>query len=360
MDRTLLYISTGSLQAGGTERVISILTSRFVKIGFNIKIFIWRSLPVFYDLPESIEIIDIPKSCKSNNILKCSLYFRKYLKANRPKILIGFSAPFNMLTLLSSMCLGIKTIVCERNDPRCVPFKLYQRTARNLLYYLADGILTQTTHNKAYFHGRLYRKTEVIYNPIFLDVQYRGAALTMPSIHTIVSVARLKKQKNQELLIRAFKTFRQSHPDYTLIIYGDGDYKERLKAMIESLNLEESVKLPGTTTHVFEEIIKADFFVLSSNFEGMPNTLIEAMCLGLPCVSTKVSGATDLIHDGVNGYLIDIGDEEQLVEKMCILADSPEKRMSIGKNATQLYERLNVDVISNQWLNYLKKIINEI
>lgn len=102
---------------------------------------------------------------------------------------------------------------------------------------------------------------------------------------------------------------------------------------------------PGVSDRIFEILSTCETFVLPSNFEGMPNTLIEAMCIGLPCISTKVSGATDLIKDGENGLLIDIDNEEQLFYAMVKLAENPEIRLRMGINATKLYNYLNVNTI---------------
>ena len=115
------------------------------------------------------------------------------------------------------------------------------------------------------------------------------------------------------------------------------------------------VNLPGSVKNVYDKIADAEIFVMSSNFEGMPNALIEAMCLGLACVSTKVSGATDLIQDGVNGDLVDIGNEQALAEKIIRLIDEDERRRTYALNAMQLNELLSTEKIVQQWLEYMKK-----
>ena len=120
------------------------------------------------------------------------------------------------------------------------------------------------------------------------------------------------KQKNQLLLLKAFKRVVSIRPEYTLTIYGEGPERSLLEKYILDNNMTNVVNLPGSVKNVYDKIADAEIFVMSSNFEGMPNALIEAMCLGLACVSTKVSGATDLIKDGVNGDLVDIGNEQSL------------------------------------------------
>ena len=348
-----IYISTGSMQAGGTERVISILSNQLVSKGFRIKIFIWRSVPVFYKIDSSIEIIDIPQRCGSASLIKGMLYFRRYLKSFPPHFLLGFSAPFNIISLISSLRLNIKTVVCERNDPRFVPFHRYQRVIRNWDYHWADGILTQTQHNKDYFSTQLRSKIQVIYNPIFMDEKYIGSAKSGNHNYRVISVARLKKQKNQQLLINAFSRFCKLYPKYSLYIYGEGDQREQLEKLVKEKGLEGKVFFPGVSDRIFEILSTCETFVLPSNFEGMPNTLIEAMCIGLPCISTKVSGATDLIKDGENGLLIDIDNEEQLFYAMVKLAENPEIRLRMGINATKLYNYLNVNTILEEWYKYI-------
>lgn len=159
------------------------------------------------------------------------------------------------------------------------------------------------------------------------------------------------------MLISAFSKFSKSHPDYKLLIWGEGDERGELENQINELSLEQKVLLPGVSENIFQELSKGEIFVLSSNFEGMPNTLIEAMCLGLPCISTKVSGATDLIKDGVNGLLIEINAENQLIMAMEKLTGDDSLRKEIGENASKIYDELNVEVISNKWIKYIENFV---
>lgn len=345
------------MQAGGTERVISILTQKFAEQDFEVKIFIWRSIPVFYALNPKIEVIDIPARIGSDNLLKCIQWFRNYLNHKKPDLLLCFSAPFNMLSLLTSIGLHIKTVVCERNDPRFIPFKGWQRLLRNLLYGLADRILTQTTHNKEYFPRKLQKRTEVIFNPIFMSNDLVGSAKYHHEKKYIISVARLKEQKNQKMLIDVFSRFSKHYPEYELYIYGEGELRQDLEQQIRILNLSEKVFLPGTTNDIFHKIREADIFVLSSNFEGMPNTLIEAMCIGIPCISTKVSGATDLITNYENGILVDVGNDDQMLEALLKLAQDEELRRKLGHKAIHTFDLLDVEKISQEWISYIDNMI---
>ena len=192
--------------------------------------------------------------------------FKKY------DVVLSFLAPFNMIALVANLFNKTPIIVADRNDPSKVPSNKYVRFVRDLLYKLADRIVVQTKHNQAYFK----KNTDVIYNPVVMD-DFKGMALRVNKEKLIVSSARLEKQKNQEMLIDAFGAFHKSHPEYKLRIYGEGSYRENLEEKIDKLGLKDCILLPGVTKDIFNKIAAAELFVLTSNYEGMPNALIEAM-----------------------------------------------------------------------------------
>ena len=130
-----------------------------------------------------------------------------------------------------------------------------------------------------------------------------------------------------------------------------------LQEKIDSLELQEIVLLAGRTNDLWNKISSAEAFLLTSEYEGMSNALIEAMCLGLPVISTKVAGATDLIQDGKNGFLVDVKDGKALADRMATLADSPQLREQMGHNASKVYEQVRQDKICKQWIEYLKSKI---
>ena len=150
-----------------------------------------------------------------------------------------------------------------------------------------------------------------------------------------------------------------SPTDIIRIIVHPDDAEKTVAYLIEKLDLSQCVYLPGTSTDVFNDIASSRLFVLSSNYEGMPNALIEAMCIGLPCISTKVSGATDLIINDENGCLIDTGDEEQLYQKMEKIIKSEAIQNSYANNAILLNKVLNVDLIMNKWIDYISSVEGE-
>ena len=163
-------------------------------------------------------------------------------------------------------------------------------------------------------------------------------------------------QKNQKMMIAALKEVLKKHPDYQLVIYGEGPSREELESFVRELGVEEHVLLPGNVTDIHDRIKDAEMFVLSSDYEGMPNALIEAMCLGLPSVSTKVSGATDLIKDHENGILTDLNDQKQLENAMLELIENKELSERLAINAAGLNQELEVSGIMQQWTDFIKEL----
>ena len=350
-----LYLSCATLGAGGAERVISILSTPFAAHYNEVKICLWISAPIFYKIDERVTIVDIEKETGSKNILRKMLWFRKYIISESPDLILSFLYPWSMKVLISLAFIKVPVVVAERQDPRVVRGGWLIKQFRHLLYLNTKGILVQTIENKHYYTGRLKQKTFAIYNPVRIDQGWVGRALNTPKTDTIVTVGRLNVAKNHKLLINAFEKFVNKYPHYCLHIYGEGDLREELQNNIDAKGLHKHVYLMGNSNDVFADIISSKAFILSSTYEGMPNALLEAMCLGLPCISTKVSGATELIISGENGILVD-SNEEALLDAMELITNST-YAVKLAKNATLLYNRVKVDCICNQWINYLDNLI---
>ena len=351
MKRIVFFV--GTLKGGGAERVISILANKLAqKEAFDITILLYYDNIIFYCVNDNVRIVSAEKNTGSRNIFKNTLFIRDFFKKNADAV-ISFLAPFNMLAIASIIGLKIPIIVADRNDPRKIPQNFLLRQLRNLLYIFADFVVLQTEDNRNYFN--YLKRCSVINNPI--DIKFNSN--NPKKEKTIIDVGRLVKQKNHELLINAFVEIHKKYDDYKLVIFGDGDHKKHLAELIQELSLNDCVFLKGSTNDILTEMSRSQVFVLPSNYEGMPNSLIEAMCLGLPVISTRVSGAKDLIVENENGILIDVGNKEQLIEKLSDLINSEEKREILGKNAKKIYDRLNSDRIVAEWEKLINGILEE-
>lgn len=350
-----IIFSFATLAQGGAARVCANLSYPLCDTYDEVILVTWADVPQFYEYDHRAKWYVINKECGSSNDIKKMMWFRNLVKREKPDLILSFLEPFNIRVLLSTIGLGIKTLVSERNDPRGVNKFWIMSLLEKMVYRLADKIIVQTETIRNFFDGALAERTHIICNPVNLPKEMVGKALVTEKKKRIVSVARIMPQKNHDVLIKAFAIFAKSRPDYTLTIYGNGPQIGELKMLAESLGIGDKVSIPGASKTIHQDILDADMMCLVSSREGMSNAMIEAMCLGLPCICTKVSGAIDLIKDGENGFLVDIGDEEQLVEKMNLLAAKPEAARSIGENASKLYEILNKDKIYGEWMKFLKE-----
>ena len=351
-----LLISCVTLSSGGAERVISVLSKPFADNYNEVVIVMWLKKPVFYKIDERVRLVYLPDISGTSNRYAEIFSFRKVVNSENPDIILSFLTPFNVLVEIATIGMSVPVVVCERTDPD--RSKGLAKILRNLAYLRADGILTQTFISKHSFRGNLNKKTDVIYNPITMSDEEVGSALHAEKEKLMVSAGRLISIKNQKMMIDACKVVSTRHPEYKLVIYGEGPYKDTLQEYIKAEGMVDCVLLPGNKKNIWDCIKPAQVFLLTSNFEGMPNAMLEAMCLGLPCVSTKLKAAEELISDGINGYIVDFNDSVALADRICFLIENPDKALAIGERATEIYKQVKEDRVSAQWIEYINNKIN--
>lgn len=306
------------------------------------------------------DLNDIPHEVLSGNKINQIIQIRNLLKKHQFDCLISFGTTNAMFDIPASLFTGIKTIVCERNDPAHFAGSFISKFASRSLMQLANGFVFQTKDAQSFYGSCLRKKSTVIANPLLLPNGTPNNRYDGNDNHKIVSVGRLNKQKNYPLLIDAFSNSK-CKDNYTLIIIGDGPERNNLQNIVREKGLSNKVFLPGTSNQVMKDIYDASFFVLSSDFEGMPNALIEAMALGIPCISTDCpcGGPRDLITHGYNGLLFPVADRDALVSSMNLLAEDKKLAERIGEKAQQIIDTLSMQRIGNLWKNYITSIINE-
>jgi glycosyltransferase involved in cell wall biosynthesis len=171
----------------------------------------------------------------------------------------------------------------------------------------------------------------------------------------IVTAGRLIEQKNQKLLIEAFAKIRENHPQAVLKIYGDGHLKEELQNLIDRLGLYDVVELCGNVSDLHERTAGAKAFVLTSEFEGLSNALIEAMMLGIPCVTTDYPGAEELIKDKKNGLVVHRGDVDGLVDALDKLLNDMSLSDSLHENCLKEAENYKKEVVISRWEKIIER-----
>ncbi len=353
----IIFVSQ-PLSTGGAERVVAALSNQFCDMGHDIKIIVVDNGDQnTYYTNESIDIIHIakPKNPLIDLIYR-SYHIRKILNDNNPDVVLPFTTQKNVSVLLSTLCSKHKVIVSERNNPYLDPRNKVLRALRKLLYWSSEGFVFQTEDAKAFFSKAVQIRSCVIANPINSN---------LPSVFDgvrkkrIVMVNRLDPQKNIIMGINAFISINNSYPEYTLEIFGKGPLEQDLRDYINEKGVGDRVFLRGFCNDVTSQIRDAEIFLMTSDYEGMSNSLMEALALGLVCISTDhpTGGARSLINDHENGILFPVRDIEKCVVAIREVLDSEELRNRLSSNAIKIRQTHSIDVIATEWLDYIQKII---
>lgn len=335
----------GSMNRGGAERVISILANQFISVGYKVDIIMLLDNGVGYELSEKINLIDFTtKRSRLNSLPYWLKEIRKYTKNNIPDTIVSFAARINIITLIATKGIKVPVIVSERNDPYSDGRSKLIDILTNYLYPKSKAVVFQTKRAKEYFNKKIQNKGLIITNPISVHTKVKNI-----SKKKIVNVGRYTEQKNQKLLINAFSKISSEYPEYKLHLYGEGELRDELTKQIKKLKLEDKVILEGNVTYIHEEISDAQFFVLSSNYEGLSNALLEAMMMGIPCISTDCAGSDEYIVNGKTGILVPTNDEDRLYIAMKDMIENPALRKQISFEAKKYVEKCKVDNVIGQW-----------
>jgi len=350
----------GPLRKGGAERVVCNLSNELVKKNDVIIATTINSKSDYY-LDKRIRVICLDDN-KRYGFIKRNLERVKKLKKliNKEKVDVAIAfLPDSSYRLMLSKNNNVKTIISDRNDPNVEYNTFLKKVMTKYLYNKADGFVFQTLDASKWFTKSIQSRSTIIPNPInphFICKPFEGIR-----DKTIVTVGRLTEQKNHVLLIDAFICFFRKHSDYKLLIYGEGPLREKLSAYIEKNNMEKNILLMGNIENVKDAIYKSGIFVMSSNYEGMPNALMEAMALGIPCISTDCpcGGPRFLINNMKNGVLFRVGDSKELVNSLNYLIEHPKETKKISQNANKICEDLNPQIINKKWEDYIIKILKK-
>lgn len=355
--KILLYCS--SLTKAGTERVAVNLAEYMKSRGIAVTFVTQYQVKNEYMLTDGIPRIfseiteDEKKNGRIGNFIARYRKLRGIWKSQQPDCILSFIGKNNIMAVGAALFTGIPVVVSVRGEPKCEYDSFGLRFFAKTLFALAAGVVVQTDTAKMFFPSYIRRKAVILKNPLapsFIRPRFEGKRNGQ-----IVAVGRMDSNKNHEMIVRAFNQIAEEFPQTSLTIYGEGECRKKLQELTEKLGIAGRVSLPGAVTDVPEKIYQSSAFVLSSNSEGMPNALLEAMCLGIPCISTDCpcGGPGELIKDGVNGFLIPVGDVDALAARLrTILADEGLAE-GIGKQAARLSEIYNPDNVNNEWLSYL-------
>ncbi len=341
-----------SMAGGGAERVISVLANEFTAKGIETKIMMTAGNDCVYQLHPDIQLLQVGERTDGSIQKRISRIFRmrKLFKENREDILIAFEPDAAFFAGIAKFGLSMKMIASERNDPK----SFGNGKTRKFAYKWAQKIVFQTKDAMAYFSPAIQRKGSVIANPVssFLPEPYTGKRRK-----TVVSVGRFEAQKNHRMLLLAFAGFHTDFPEYTLHLYGKGALEQELRQLAKESGIEDQVFFEGFRKDVLEQITDAGMYVLSSDYEGISNSLLEAMAIGLPVISTDCpcGGSRLCISNEKNGLLTPVGDKASLEKVMRKMAGSEEYANRLGKEAENVRIRFSVENIVSKWIALIQE-----
>ena len=361
MKKIICYIDIMA-STGGAQRVMKNLVTYLIDKDYSVILvndFDIGYKDSFY-IPNKVKRVYLRKNNIGNPITKNIeriVALRELVKREKPDIILSFLGAPNIRAVLATVGIGIKKVISVRNDPKYEYGKsVISNLVVNLLFEQVDGCVFQTDDAKSYFSKKLQCKSRVILNPV--DKVFFN---TKRNEHCqgIVTFGRLEIQKNHKLLIQAYSNlFKKDKNIEELYIYGEGSLRGELKKFIYNNKLQNKVHLLGKVSNVAEILSKSKLFVLSSDFEGLPNALMEAMACGAPVISTDCpcGGPKMLIKNTNEGVLVrcnDVKDLEDAIGRVVYDKETLE-RMSIG--ARERAKSFEPSKIFSEWEEYLNLI----
>lgn len=353
------------LEQGGAERVVTNLAGQFAAEGYEVVIATEWFGENEFEIDGRIRRIHVGLTEKDKQKARAVQYIRRvshlrrFLKEEKPDILIAFAQKANYRALMASLGMKMPVIISIRTDPVGHYDSLADKIQIPLLFPHAAGCVFQTEGQKDFFPKRTQERSRIILNPI--HDKYIGVPEPVKRTNTVVQSGRLVDFKNQLMLIRAFVKVHEKHPDYDLKIYGGDSFdgtRELLEDLIRVKQAGKYVSLMGASNHLERDLTDAALYAFSSDWEGLPNALLEAMALGLPIVATDCpcGGPRTVMENGKNGLLVPVKDEDAMAEGICRLIEDPALAGRLGRNARKIAERANGKAIFEQWRDYMEEL----
>lgn len=342
-----IAIVAHGLAKGGAERVASLLANHFNRIGHNVLFIAVYSPEKGYALDEGVQYT-YAGGDYTNKVVKAVSWARnldRIIHTSQTDLVISF---LRTELLYCSFRRNVPIIYSLRNDPANSCSSKLKKFLCTMAYNRAEKVVFQTPGARDYFGQKIRQKGVIIANPLTRNLPQWEAENCKK---TVITACRLMKQKNLPMLIDGFAEFHKKHPEYTLEIYGDGVLRQSLQEQAERLGLSESVRFPGFVNNVHEVMSHSGIFALTSDYEGVSNSMLEALAIGIPtiCTDCPPGGAAMYIRDGENGMLIPVGDAAALADRLCRMAEDPELCRNMSRKAMEIREELDVDTVLKQW-----------
>ena len=375
----------GGLCIGGAERVICNLAEYFYSEGYRVTMVTKVRDEKEYELNPGIRriIADITPEeetgSRIHNLFARISKLKRIWKEVKPDVIVSFIRKNNLMAIASAAPLGIPVVVSVRSAPERELKGFGFKTISFLLFRNAAGVVLQTREAYNFFPGYIREKAVVLPNSINPDFLKASEELTLATTinhdkkmtvyeripssvkeKRIITVGRIDDNKNQRLLVEAYVKIVDHYPDWSLELIGDGSGRQALEEYVSTLPCKDRISFAGSVDDVAKRMSEASIFVLPSKIEGMPNALIEAMVMGMACISTDCpcGGPRDLIAaDESNGILVPVDNVDAMAMALKRLITNAPLRQSMGDNARKIIATLNPDTVNKQWKNYIEHVM---
>lgn len=357
-----------SLSSGGAERTLSLIANKLAENGYEIHILTLCKSELFYEIANNIKLINLDLCGISTNFFQTLLRTVKMVKSIRstikkisPNVSVGFMDTTNILLLLAGAGQKSKILITEHLDNKFTNVSSKQKILQRFLYPFATALISVSKGIDENFSFLPLSSRNIINNPVEKDILAKSDK-NIDNINLekygkfIIAVGRLERQKRFDTLIASFLPLKDK--GISLLIFGDGALKNELQLLINHLSLNNTVFLMGRVKNPYYFMKRAQFLVMSSEFEGFGNVLIEAMACGCPCISFDCpSGPGEIITNGINGFLVENQDKEELTKAMQKLIENPQLREDLAKASQKVQKQYALEKIIGQWETVLHRVI---
>lgn len=348
-----VYIFINKLSDGGAERVASILANELVANNRSVYLVTFEDYDKEYVLDQKINRIRFRNNGSGYKKLISDFSMMKHkIEFTKMNVYIAIDIYAYILLGLMKYIKRFNLISTERNSPKDVNISLITKFLRFITFKKADYFIFQTKSAMDFYGKKIKKRAAIIQNPLLEGLPFKNDEESK----VIFAMGRLVEQKNYKMMLDAFNIVVQKYPDYHLYIYGDGVLRLNLEDYVIEKNIS-NVKFNGFSTNIFQQVLNHQIFILTSDYEGLPNSLIEAMAMGYPVISTDcpAGGPASVIISGENGLLSDVKDYVKFSEKIIYLINNPAERKRLGDNAKKIKELLSAKVIIDKWIEIIDK-----
>lgn len=366
MKKHICLVTASLERQGSANAILALMANHWANSGHKVTILTFdpESEP-YYQLDEAIEYKTLNLFYSSTSILGAVLNFfsrfftiRKTIKSLRPDIVISLLDDPSTRVILATRGLGVPVVGVVHTDPSSYKLPGIWSTFRNIAYPMADSIVVLTNRILDNLPDSIRKRATVIPNPVTCPPQSHTGITTNRPI--ILSVGRLIELKRHDLLIRTFSKLAEAHPDWSLVIVGDGPLQDELSELARELGIEDNVRFPGYTATVGDWFQQADIFAMPSLYEGFPLALCEAMAMGAPSVVTDYpAGPDSIITDQKDGIIIPLHDEVALADALDRLMRDSAERERMGQAAKAVKDRFSPKQVLGMWDKLVESLTQE-